>query len=137
MAHRSMCPCRHRHEGAHHSQILDTLGCPVLLAAFRVARWRRAGSNRSTIGLDRKCYLCPRNELLPMCPEWTGEVGSPHWTISATGSSVPPDLLQTVTGRRGYANSLNGLKTLSPGRLKSRSFPVAIVRPCRRAVAAM
>jgi hypothetical protein len=38
---------------------------------------------------------------------------------------------------RGYANSLNGLKTLSPGRLKSRSFPVAIVRPCRRAVAAM
>ena len=40
-------------------------------------------------------------------------------------------------GRRGYVNSLNGLKTLSPGRLKSRSFPVAIVRPWRRAVAAM
>ena len=42
-----------------------------------------------------------------------------------------------LTARRGYANSLNGLKTLSPGRLKSRSFPVAIVRPCRRAVAAI
>ncbi len=36
-----------------------------------------------------------------------------------------------------YGSSLNGLKILSPGRLKSRSFPVAIVNPCRRAVAAM
>src|SRR5438477_11514684 len=25
MAHRRMCPCPHRHEGAHHSQILDLL----------------------------------------------------------------------------------------------------------------
>jgi putative transposase len=32
---------------------------------------RPAGSNRSRIRLDRKCYLCPRNELSPMCPEWT------------------------------------------------------------------
>ncbi len=37
----------------------------------------------------------------------------------------------------GYANSLNGLKTLSPGRLKSRSFPVTITSLWRRAVAAM
>src|SRR3954452_14006185 len=36
-----------------------------------------------------------------------------------------------------YGSSLNGLKTFSPGRRKSRSFPVAIVKPCRRAVAAM
>ena len=36
-----------------------------------------------------------------------------------------------------YASSLKGLNTLSPGRRKSRSFPVAIVRPWRRAVAAM
>jgi len=28
-------------------------------------------SSRSTIRLDRKCYLCPRNELSPMYPEWT------------------------------------------------------------------
>ena len=34
-------------------------------------------------------------------------------------------------------SSLKGLNTLSPGRLKSRSLPVAIVSPCRRAVAAM
>src|SRR6187402_1025345 len=33
---------------------------------------RRAGSNRSTIRSARKCYLCARNELSPMCPEWTG-----------------------------------------------------------------
>ena len=24
-----------------------------------------------TVLLQRKCYLCPRNELLPICPEWT------------------------------------------------------------------
>src|SRR5262245_46014599 len=45
----------------------------------------------------------------------------------------------TNGGRRGLAprgwsslrcaSSLNGLKTLSPGRLKSRSFPVAMVSP--------
>ena len=29
------------------------------------------GSNRSTIRSARKCYLCARNELSPMCPEWT------------------------------------------------------------------
>lgn len=47
-------------------------------------------------------------------------------------------IFQRITRRRrGYANSLNGLKTLSPGRVKSRSFPVAIVRPWRCAVAAM
>ena len=34
-------------------------------------------------------------------------------------------------------SSLNGLKTLSPGRRKSLSLPVAIVSPCLRAVAAM
>src|SRR5262249_21973660 len=39
--------------------------------------------------------------------------------------------------KTAYGSSLNGLKTLSPGRLKSRSFPVAIVSPCRRAVAAL
>jgi hypothetical protein len=32
---------------------------------------RRAGSNRLKIRSARKCYLCARNELLPMCPEWT------------------------------------------------------------------
>ena len=26
---------------------------------------------RSRIRLARKCYLCPRNNLSPMCPEWT------------------------------------------------------------------
>jgi len=30
-------------------------------------------------------------------------------------------------------HSLNGLKTLTPGRLRSRSFPVTTVRLCRRA----
>ena len=29
------------------------------------------GSNRSRIRLAQKCYLCLRNNLLPMCPEWT------------------------------------------------------------------
>ena len=29
---------------------------------------RPAGSNRSTIRSARKCYLCARNELSPMCP---------------------------------------------------------------------
>ncbi len=38
---------------------------------------------------------------------------------------------------RGYASSLKGLKTFSPGRRKSRSLPVTIVRLWRRAVAAM
>src|SRR5438552_5354576 len=32
---------------------------------------RRADWNRSTTRSARKCYPCPRNELLPMCPEWT------------------------------------------------------------------
>ena len=41
------------------------------------------------------------------------------------------------TARFDYTSSLNGLKTLPPGRLKSRSFAVAIVSPWRRAVAAM
>ncbi len=51
----------------------------------------------------------------------------------------PPGLICGSSGRLrvGYANSLKGLKTLSPGRLKSLSFPVAIVSPWRRAVAAM
>lgn len=39
--------------------------------------------------------------------------------------------------RNHYFSSLKGLKTLNPGRLKSRSLPVTIVNPCRRAVAAM
>ena len=34
-------------------------------------------------------------------------------------------------------NSLKGLSTFNPGRRKSLSFPVTIVRSCRRAVAAM
>jgi hypothetical protein len=38
-------------------------------------------------------------------------IGSPRWTIFTTGSSVPRDLMHLVTVRRGYANSLNGLKT--------------------------
>ncbi len=48
------------------------------------------------------------------------------------GENVCRDLNHT-----GYGSSLNGLKTFSPGRLKSRSFPVAMVSPWRRAVAAM
>jgi putative transposase len=32
---------------------------------------RRVGLNRSTIRSIRKCYLCARNELSPMCPERT------------------------------------------------------------------
>ena len=32
---------------------------------------RHADSNRSTTRSTRKCYLCPQNELLPVCPEWT------------------------------------------------------------------
>src|ERR687887_912920 len=32
---------------------------------------RRADSNRSTIRSARNCYPCLRNELLPVCPEWT------------------------------------------------------------------
>jgi len=41
---------------------------------------RPAGSSRSRIRLDRKCYLCPRrrNELSPMCPEWTVEKLAPR-----------------------------------------------------------
>jgi hypothetical protein len=53
-----------------------------------------------------------------------------------TGSSVLDSASRS--GRSlDYASSLNGLKTLIPGRLKSRSFPVAIVSPWRRAVAAI
>jgi hypothetical protein len=40
-------------------------------------------------------------------------------------------------GASGYLSSLNGLKTLSPGRRKSRSLPITIVSPRRLAVAAM
>ena len=36
-----------------------------------------------------------------------------------------------------YAESSKGLKTRTPGRRKSRSFPVTTVSPWRRAVAAM
>src|SRR5262247_3436587 len=32
---------------------------------------RRGDSNRSTTRSVRKCYPCPRNERLPVCPEWT------------------------------------------------------------------
>jgi hypothetical protein len=49
-------------------------------------------------------------------------------------SSIPALRPNDGHGVRGwsrtrYGRPLNGLKTLSPGRLKSRSFPVAIVSP--------
>src|SRR6266516_1185435 len=37
---------------------------------------RPVASNRSRIRSARKCYLCPRNKLSPMCPERTGSVES-------------------------------------------------------------
>ena len=42
-----------------------------------------------------------------------------------------------VAADQRVGGSLNGLKTFKPGRRKSCSFPVAIVSPYRRAVAAM
>jgi hypothetical protein len=36
----------------------------------RSRRKTRAGVASSKTPLDRKCYLCPRNEPSPMCPEW-------------------------------------------------------------------
>ena len=36
-----------------------------------ISTTRRAASNRSTIPSAQECYLCARNKLSPMCPEWT------------------------------------------------------------------
>ena len=52
----------------------------IWLVTFMDTIWatstmRRAGSNRSRIRSARKCYPCLRNELSPMCPEWTMKVG--------------------------------------------------------------
>jgi hypothetical protein len=46
----------------------SSLSCSTIWATLTM---RRADSNRSIIRSARKCYLCPRNELLPVCPEWT------------------------------------------------------------------
>ena len=72
---------------------------------------------------------------LPCCSGVNGPKSGPKlpklvcagWSVRAIGGSE----------QSSYANSLNGLKTLRPGRLKSRSLPVAMVSPWRRAVAAM
>ena len=50
---------------------------------------------------------------------------------------VPEVLLNIVCDYPVGLAFLKGLKTFSPGRRKSLSFPVTIVSPCRRAVAAM
>jgi len=63
---------------AHHSRdtrtriVVNGFGSsPSCTTIWATSTMRRAGSNRSTIRSDRKCYLCARNELLPMCPERT------------------------------------------------------------------
>jgi hypothetical protein len=48
---------------------------------------RRAGWNRARIRSARKCYLCLRNELSPMCPEWTGA----SWLLRLDSNQQPSD----------------------------------------------
>ena len=63
----------------------------------------------------------------------------------ARSASAPPDwecLVMTAywplsTGPSPLGSSLNGLNTFNPGRRKSWSLPVTIVRSWRRAVAAI
>ena len=45
---------------------------------------RSVGSSRSRIPSARKCYLCLRNELLPMSPEWTRRLARPAGLEPAT-----------------------------------------------------
>jgi hypothetical protein len=71
--------------------------------------------------------------------DWDGEgrrrmyFATVDWLTEMPGFTSSP----WIRGASGYGSSLNGLKTFRPGRLKSRSFPVAMMRPYRRAVAAM
>ena len=61
------------------------------------------------------------------------EGGTPNGrTRTARVSSFGVTLAHAIGG-----NSLKGLKTFNPGRRKSLSFPVTMVSPCLRAVAAM
>src|SRR5262249_49532876 len=60
---------------------------------------RRADSNRSPTRSARKCYPCPRNELLPICPEWTlkngrldGTCTRDLWIDSAEATATPSDV---------------------------------------------
>src|SRR5262245_38705541 len=52
------------------------VGERIWLVTFMQDDWatsttRRAGWNPWRIPSGRKCYPCLRNELLPMCPDWT------------------------------------------------------------------
>lgn len=60
--------------------------------------------------------------------------------IALAPAGTPSSGVPTSTTERGPVDqgcSVNGLKTLTPGRRKSASLPVATVRLCRRAMAAM
>ena len=41
--------------------------------------WRRGCSNHSKIRSVRKCYLCSRYRVSPMCPVWTQGLWSGRW----------------------------------------------------------
>ncbi len=57
---------------------LSNVGAPPQCRRF-ISNWRRKRCSPSKIPSGRKCYLCLRNNLLPMCPVRTREVfGGPE-----------------------------------------------------------
>jgi hypothetical protein len=90
--------------GAEEDQHVEVI---LITAGVRMARVPAGGdghirsSCQAIKGRDRvsRCYLCARNELLPMCPEWTKGVGS----------SGPPSLRREKT-RGATARSSAGFE---------------------------
>ena len=64
-----------------------------------------SGSNRSTIRSVPKCYRCLRNELSPMCPEWT--LGKWSGRLDSNQRPLRPSSTRGPVRRGGTARSPN------------------------------